>query len=201
VYGADWLDLEWANLCCTKQFCATWLIVYGPLNTFITSCACHFHSVFCTLHVSAYTGHHQVLILRGKLLHFLYLLLPCFLCVARIWQRIRNTHQRTILRATDKKQGRSKYRKSSSFLSNINTWWWPVYAETCSVLKTEWKWHTACNKSFKSLRYILQLNFKTLTSVARKNGTNKWISVRCPRSVEITQFNFGRNVLVNKYHM
>jgi hypothetical protein len=32
VYGADWLDREWANLCCAKQFCATWLIVYGPLN-------------------------------------------------------------------------------------------------------------------------------------------------------------------------
>jgi hypothetical protein len=31
VYGADWLDREWANLCCAKQFCATWLIVYGPL--------------------------------------------------------------------------------------------------------------------------------------------------------------------------
>jgi hypothetical protein len=30
---------------------------------------CHFHSVFRTLHVSAYTGHHQVLILLGKLLH------------------------------------------------------------------------------------------------------------------------------------
>jgi hypothetical protein len=30
--GADWLDREWANLCCAKQFCATWLIVYGPLK-------------------------------------------------------------------------------------------------------------------------------------------------------------------------
>jgi hypothetical protein len=30
VYGADWLDREWANLCCAKQFCGTWLIVYGP---------------------------------------------------------------------------------------------------------------------------------------------------------------------------
>jgi hypothetical protein len=28
VYGADWLDREWANLCC-----ATWLIVYGPLKS------------------------------------------------------------------------------------------------------------------------------------------------------------------------
>jgi hypothetical protein len=24
VYGVDWLDREWANLCCAKQFCATW---------------------------------------------------------------------------------------------------------------------------------------------------------------------------------
>jgi hypothetical protein len=31
VCGADWLDREWANLCCAKQFCTTWLIVYGPL--------------------------------------------------------------------------------------------------------------------------------------------------------------------------
>jgi hypothetical protein len=46
---------------------------------------CRFHSVFSTPHVSAYTGHHQVLILHGQLLHscIRLFLVSCLLLLMR----------------------------------------------------------------------------------------------------------------------